>query len=186
MSEKIIIASDVHGSAYWCQKLLDAFEKENASRLLLLGDLLYHGPRNPFPSEYSTQSVSSLLNGVKDKITAVRGNCDSEVDQMVLEFPMLADYALVRVDNHTLFATHGHLFNETVLPPLQKGDVLLNGHFHTPKVCALVGGGLYANCGSVALPKSGTPHSYIVYESGVLTWKNLENGETFLTRSITE
>ncbi len=186
MSEKIIIASDIHGSAYWCQKLLDAFEKENASRLLLLGDLLYHGPRNPFPNEYSTQSVSSLLNGVKEKITAIRGNCDSEVDQMVLEFPMLADYALVRVDHYTFFATHGHLFNETILPPLQKGDVLLNGHFHTPKACALVNGGIYANCGSVALPKSGTPHSYIVYKNGVLTWKNLENGESFLTYSLSE
>lgn len=186
MSEKIVIASDIHGSAYWCQKLLDAFEKENASRLLLLGDLLYHGPRNPFPNDYSTQSVSSLLNGVKDKITAVRGNCDSEVDQMVLEFPMLADYALVRVDGHTLFATHGHLFNETVLPPMGTCDVLLNGHFHVPKACALASGGIYANCGSVALPKSGTPHSYIVYENGVLTWKNLENGESFLSHSITE
>lgn len=184
MSEKIVIASDIHGSAYWCQKLLDAFEKENATRLLLLGDLLYHGPRNPFPSEYSTQSVSTLLNCVKDKITAVRGNCDSEVDQMVLDFPMLADYALVSVDGYTLFATHGHLFNEMVLPPMGTCDVLLNGHFHTPKVCALSGSGVYANCGSVALPKGGTPHSYIVYEKGVLTWKNLESGEAFLSRSL--
>ena len=186
MSEKIIIASDIHGSAYWCQKLLEAFEKENANRLLLLGDLLYHGPRNPFPNDYSTQSVSALLNGVKEKITAIRGNCDSEVDQMVLEFPMLADYALVRVDGRTLFATHGHLFNETVVPPLQKGDALLNGHFHTPKACVIANGVIYANCGSVALPKSGTPHSYIVYEKGVLTWKNLENGESFLRYSLCE
>ena len=129
---KIVIASDIHGSAYWCRALLEAVQAEEADRLLLLGDLLYHGPRNDFPDEYSPKKVFEMLNAVKEKITCVRGNCDSEVDQMVLEFPMMADYALVEADGHFLFATHGHLFNADMPPSLQPRSVLLNGHFHTP------------------------------------------------------
>lgn len=176
---KYVIASDIHGSAFWCDKLLKAFEKENADRLLLLGDLLYHGPRNPFPKAYGCPAVFTALNARKDKITAIRGNCDSEVDQMVLEFPMLADYALVGDHGRTLFLTHGHLYNEQTPPRLQRGDVLLNGHFHVPYHKELASGAIYANCGSVALPKDGTPHSYIVYENGTLTWKDLETEKSF-------
>ena len=120
-----------------------------------------------------------MLNRYADKITAVRGNCDSEVDQMVLSFPMMADYALVSDGKRTLFATHGHLFNESNPPLLKKGDALLNGHFHTPKSAEMENGGLYINCGSVSLPKDGTPHSYIVYEDGEFTWKDLETGGIF-------
>lgn len=177
--QKIIIASDIHGSAYWCRLLLEAFKNENADRLLLLGDLLYHGPRNDFPDEYEPRKVFDMLNGIKDKITAIRGNCDSEVDQMVLDFPCLADYALVSDEYQTLFATHGHIYNTQNQPLLKKGDVLLNGHFHTPRYERLENGALYANCGSVALPKDGTPHSYIVYEQGELVWKDLETGGIF-------
>ena len=176
---KYIIASDIHGSAFWCDKLLNAFEKEYADRLILLGDLLYHGPRNPFPQDYGCPAVCNALNAIKDKITAIRGNCDSEVDQMVLEFPMLADYALVGDNGKTLFLTHGHLYNAQTPPLLKKGDVLLNGHFHLPCHRVLENGAIYANCGSVSLPKDGSPHSYIVYENQVLTWKNLETGEIF-------
>ena len=177
--QKIIIASDIHGSAYWCEALLHAFENENADKLLLLGDLLYHGPRNDFPDGYEPRKVFDLLNRYADKITAVRGNCDSEVDQMVLDFPMMADYALVIDGKRTLFATHGHLFNAENPPLLKEGDALLNGHFHTPKAEKLPCGATYINCGSIALPKEGTPHSYIVYENGEFTWKDLETGGIF-------
>lgn len=175
---KLIIASDIHGSAYWCRRLLDAFTEENADRLVLLGDLLYHGPRNDFPDEYAPKEVFAMLNEVKQKITAIRGNCDSEVDQMVLEFPCLADYALIDDNGKTLFLTHGHLYNAENPPLLKDEDVLFNGHFHTPTFCKLENGS-YANCGSVALPKDGTPHSYLVYEDGELLFKDLETGGIF-------
>ena len=176
---KLVIASDIHGSAYWCQQLLDAFEQEQADRLILLGDLLYHGPRNDFPDEYAPRKVFAMLNAVKEKITAIRGNCDSEVDQMVLEFPCLADYALLDDCGRTLFLTHGHLYNVQNLPFLKKGDLLLNGHFHSPCLQNLENGAYYANCGSAALPFHDTPHSYLVYENGELTFKDLETGGIF-------
>ena len=177
--QKIIIASDIHGSAYWCEQLLTAFENENADKLLLLGDTLYHGPRNDLPEGYSPKKVLAMLNNVKEKITCVRGNCDSEVDQMVLEFPIMADYALLEANGRTLFATHGHLFNKDNPPLLKSGDILLNGHFHTPACDRMENGAFYANCGSVALPKDGTPHSYILLDNGVLYFKDLETGGIF-------
>lgn len=176
---KWIIASDIHGSAYWCEQVLVSFENENADRLILLGDILYHGPRNDFPDDYSPKKVFSMLNAMKEKISCVRGNCDSEVDQMVLEFPIMADYMLLDVKGKTLFATHGHLFNEENPPLLKAGDVLLNGHFHSPCNRVMQNGAIYANCGSAALPKEGTPHSYILVEDGVLYWKDLETGDIF-------
>ncbi len=176
---KFVIASDIHGSAYWCKELLAAFENEGADRLILLGDLLYHGPRNDFPDGYAPKEVFAMLNGIKEKLTCVRGNCDSEVDQMVLDFPMMADYALIDANGRTLFLTHGHLFNADLPPTLCKNDVLFNGHFHTPCNRVLDNGALYANCGSVALPKDETPHSYILFDDGVLYWKDLETGGIF-------
>ena len=130
---KLMIASDIHGSAYYCKKLIEAFEREEADRILLLGDILYHGPRNDLPLEYAPKAVISLLNTLKSKIFCVRGNCDTEVDQMVLEFPVLADYGVIHVGERIIYATHGHIFNENNLPPLSKGDILLNGHTHIPK-----------------------------------------------------
>lgn len=184
MSEKFLIASDIHGSAYWCRQLLEIFQREGADKLILLGDLLYHGPRNDFPEEYDPKTVFALLNAKKDKIIAVRGNCDSEVDQMVLEFPMMADYALLLHENKTVFLTHGHLFNADMPPSLQAGDLLLNGHFHTPCHHRLGNGALYANCGSVGLPKAETPHSCILLETGALTWIDLETGGIFDCESL--
>ena len=177
--QKLIIASDIHGSAYWCERLLETFDNEGADKLVLLGDLLYHGPRNDFPDEYSPKKVFAMLNGMKDKITCVRGNCDSEVDQMVLEFPIMADYAIMEEAGRTLFLTHGHLFNADIPPLLKKGDLLFNGHFHSPCCTEMQGGAVYANCGSVSLPKEGTPHSYILLDNGVLYWKDLETGGIF-------
>ena len=176
---KVMFASDIHGSAYWCAQLLEAFANEGADKLVLLGDLLYHGPRNDFPDEYSPKKVFEMLNAIKDKLLCVRGNCDSEVDQMVLEFPMMADYALLEANGHKLFLTHGHLYNTENPPLLQKGDLLLNGHFHTPCMKELENGALYCNCGSVALPKDDTAHSYLVLEDNTLSWKDLETGGIF-------
>ncbi len=176
---KYLIASDIHGSAHWCKLLLEAFENEGAEKLTLLGDLLYHGPRNDFPDEYAPKKVFAMLNEIKEKIVAVRGNCDSEVDQMVLEFPILADYALAENNGRTLFFTHGHLFNAENPPLLKAGDVLFNGHFHTPAAIQMENGAFYANCGSVALPKPDTPHSYILLDGDTLYWKDLETGGIF-------
>ena len=183
---KLIIASDIHGSAYWCEQLLETFAFEGADKLVLLGDLLYHGPRNDFPDDYSPKKVFEMLNGIKDKLLCVRGNCDSEVDQMVLEFPMMADYAVIPFGARTLFLTHGHLFDPANPPLLKKGDILFNGHFHLPQNKELSGGVLYANCGSVALPKDGTPHSYILLDGDTLYWKDLETGGMFDCLSIEE
>ena len=176
---KYVIASDIHGSADWCEKLLDVFQTEKADKLILLGDILYHGPRNDFPDGYCPKNVFAMLNAIKDKILCVRGNCDSEVDQMVLEFPIMADYAVADENGHTLFFTHGHLFNADMPPLLKAGDVLFNGHFHTPECRVLDNGAHYANCGSTALPKADTPHSYILVDNGVLYWKDLETGGIF-------
>ncbi len=176
---KYIVASDIHGSAYWCEQLLAAMQAEEADKLILLGDILYHGPRNDFPDDYSPKKVFAMLNAVKEKILCVRGNCDSEVDQMVLEFPILADYALLSVKSRSLFLTHGHLYNVENPPLLQKGDVLFNGHFHTPTAVEMENGAYYANCGSVALPKDGTPHSYLLLDGDTLYFKDLETGGIF-------
>ncbi len=120
---KLMIASDLHGSAYFGKKLLDAFRAEQPEKLLLLGDLLYHGPRNALPREYDCMTVAGMLNGLKNWILAVRGNCDCEVDQMVLEFPMLADYALLEWEGVALYATHGHLWNEDHTPQIGRAHV---------------------------------------------------------------
>lgn len=179
---KIMIASDIHGSAYYCGKLMENFKKENPGMLLLLGDLLYHGPRNPLPKEYNPKQVFEMLNGVKDSIVCVRGNCDSEVDQMVLEFPIMSDSAAVCVNDMYLFASHGHIHSPEKLPPLKKGAVFASGHIHIP-VCKDVDGILCINPGSVSLPKEDTPNSFMIVENNLLEWKNLE-GETYKTYNI--
>lgn len=179
---KLMIASDIHGSAYYCKKMLEAFEQEQADRLLLLGDLLYHGPRNDLPKEYAPKEVITMLNEYKDKIFAVRGNCDGDVDQMVLDFPIMAEYAVIPVGPHIMYATHGHKFNENTLPPLQKGDILLNGHTHVPK-CTEHEDYLYLNPGSVSIPKEESAHSYMVLENEAFSWKDLESGDNFFAIS---
>ena len=163
---KWMIASDIHGSAYYCRKLLEAYTEEGADRLLLLGDILYHGPRNDLPRDYAPKEVIALLNERKNDIYCVRGNCDTEVDQMVLEFPVLADYAVLTAGSRLLYATHGHVYNTAHLPPLQPGDILLHGHTHVPAWQAFGKGNLYLNPGSVSLPKENSPHSYLTLEGG--------------------
>ena len=176
---KWMIASDLHGSAYYCRKMLEAFEREGADRLFLLGDLLYHGPRNDLPREYAPKEVIPLLNGKKEKLLCVRGNCDAEVDQMVLEFPVLADYAVLPVGQRLIYATHGHVYHVKNLPPLAPGDVLLHGHTHVPAWTEFGQGNLYLNPGSVSIPKENSPHSYVTLEGNTMQWKELESSAVF-------
>ena len=176
---KWMIASDLHGSAYYCRKMLEAFEREGADRLFLLGDLLYHGPRNDLPREYAPKEVIPLLNGKKEKLLCVRGNCDAEVDQMVLEFPVLADYAVLPVGRRLIYATHGHIYHVKNLPPLAPGDVLLHGHTHVPAWTEFGQGNLHLNPGSVSIPKENSPHSYMTLEENTMQWKELESSAVF-------
>lgn len=176
---KWMIASDLHGSAYYCRKMLEAFEREGADRLFLMGDLLYHGPRNDLPREYAPKEVIPLLNGKKEKLLCVRGNCDAEVDQMVLEFPVLADYAVLPVGQRLIYATHGHIYHVKNLPPLAPGDVLLHGHTHVPAWTEFGQGNLYLNPGSVSIPKENSPHSYMTLEENTMQWKELESSAVF-------
>ena len=176
---KWMISSDLHGSAYYCRKMLEAFEREGADRLFLLGDLLYHGPRNDLPREYAPKEVIPLLNGKREKLLCVRGNCDAEVDQMVLEFPVLADYAVLPVGRRLIYATHGHIYHVKNLPPLAPGDVLLHGHTHVPAWTEFGQGNLYLNPGSVSIPKEDSLHSYMTLEGNAMQWKELESSAVF-------
>ena len=169
---KLMIASDIHGSAYYCKKLIDAYKSEKADKLLLLGDILYHGPRNDLPRDYNPKEVIAMLNPMKQELLCVRGNCDTEVDQMVLEFPILAGYCFLELDGHTIFATHGHVHNPKNLPMLKKGDIMLNGHTHIP-ANQNMGEYTYMNPGSVSIPKEGSSHGYMIYD-GKFVWKDLD------------
>ncbi len=169
---KWMIASDIHGSALYCGQLLAAYEREGAERILLLGDILYHGPRNDLPEGYAPKRVIEMLNPLRNDILCVRGNCDTEVDQMVLEFPILADYAVLALGGRLVFATHGHVYNSAHLPPLHPGDILLHGHTHIP-ACEECGTHVYLNPGSVSIPKENTPRGYMTLEDGLFQWKTL-------------
>ena len=176
---KYVIASDIHGSAYYCRLLKERITKEKAQKLLLLGDLLYHGARNALPKEDSTLETAAILNSMKEDILCVRGNCDSDVDAMVLEFPITAAYAILPTGGRTLILTHGHLEYAC----LKEGDVLVNGHFHVPAF-EKRGAYTYVNCGSVAIPKENSPHSYLLLEDGLLTWKDVETGLPFRSERL--
>ena len=179
---KLMFASDLHGSRTACEAVLAQYERSGASRLVLLGDLLYHGPRNDLPEAYDPKAVTALLNGAKDELLCVRGNCDCEVDQMVLSFPIMADYALFDLDGTTAFVTHGHLFNADSLPPHKPGDLLIHGHTHVLGVWP-AGSMTYINPGSAALPKEGNPKSYMTYGGGVFAIKTLD-GEVIRTHRV--
>ena len=173
---KYLIASDIHGSYYWAQKLVEAYKREGADRLVLLGDILYHGPRNDLPRGYSPKDVAALLNTLKDEILAVHGNCDAEIDQMVLDFPIEAQYMILTAGARTVFVTHGHVFNEEHLPPHKKGDILLHGHTHV-QVCADRGDYVYMNPGSVSIPKEDSTYGYMTLEDGLFIWKDFDGNE---------
>ncbi len=170
---KLMLASDIHGSAYYADKMRTAYCKEKADRLILLGDLLYHGPRNELPRDYAPKEVINILNSLKNEIICVCGNCDSEVDQMVLDFPIMADYAVMYDDGITMYLTHGHVFNPQNPPKLKQGDYLVNGHTHIPANVQM-GDFTYINPGSVSIPKENSNHSYMIFENGEFTLKELK------------
>ena len=175
---KWMIASDLHGSAYYCREMVKAFEREGADRLMLLGDLLYHGPRNDLPKDYAPKEVIPMLNQLKPKLCCVRGNCEAEVDQMVLEFPVMADYCILLVGKQLVYANHGHIYNLKNLPPLAPGDILLHGHTHVPAWTKFGEWNLYLNPGSLSIPKENSPHGYMTLEGETFQWKTLD-GEVY-------
>lgn len=175
---KWFIASDIHGSAYCCKMMLERYKEEKADRLLLLGDILYHGPRNDLPLCYAPKEVIAMLSEKGSETLSVRGNCDCEVDQMVLPFPVLADYTVLDTGSRLIFATHGHLFSPSRPLPMKKGDILLSGHTHVPR-CEETDGLVFLNPGSVSIPKEGSVRSYMTLENGVFLWKDLESGKAY-------
>ncbi len=177
---KLLIASDIHGSAYFCEKLLERYAEDNYDKMVLLGDILYHGPRNDLPKDYDPKKVIAMLNPLRDRILCVRGNCDTEVDQMVLKFPIMADYAVLYVNGLTIYATHGHVYNVNNLPPISRGDILLHGHTHVP---AWEKGEkfLYLNPGSVSIPKSDSPNSYMVLSEEGISYRSIDGSEYHFT-----
>ena len=173
---KLLFASDIHGSNYYLNKLVDAIDKEKPDKIVLLGDLLYHGPRNDLPLGYEPKKVIDLLNSYKEKIICVRGNCDTEVDQMVLNFPILSDYLNIFIDNLNIFVTHGHKFNKDNLQPLSKDDILIYGHTHIP-LNTIVDNIICLNPGSISIPKENSPHSFLIYENKKFIWKTIDGQE---------
>lgn len=173
---KLMIASDIHGSAFYCRKMLEAFKNEHADRLLLLGDILYHGPRNDLPKDYAPKEVISMLNDLKESILCVRGNCDTEVDQMVLEFPVLNEQIFLSIDGTDMLAVHGH----KPFPAVKSGTVVLSGHTHVPKI-AQENGVIFINPGSVSIPKENSAHGYIIFEHGDFIRKDFEGNATILS-----
>lgn len=175
---KLLFASDIHGSAHYCKKLIEAYETEKAQKLVLLGDLLYHGPRNDLPEGYAPKEVAAMLNAKKNEILAIRGNCEAEVDQMMLEFPVLADYAVLSVERpetgtmQDIYLTHGHHFNIDNPLPMKEGNVMIYGHTHVP-IDSEKNGIRFLNPGSVSIPKENSGHGYIVYEDGVFSRRTL-------------
>lgn len=180
---KLLICSDIHGDLDSMKDVLTAYEKENADKILILGDLLYHGPRNDLPKSYAPKGVIELLNENREIIMSVRGNCDTEVDQMVLNFPILADYAYLELDGLTVFATHGHHHNTTTPPPLREGEILLHGHTHVLKIEEFGKRNFYINPGSAALPKENNPRTYAIYENRTFVIKDF-TGKTVIEKKF--
>lgn len=167
---KLMVISDIHGSAHFLNQAIEAFRRERADRILILGDVLYHGPRNDLPQGYAPKEVAEILNGLKDKILCVKGNCDSEVDQCVLEFPIMAEYVIIDFDGKTVFATHGHKLDGEYKTLAMSANVVLSGHTHVP-VIEKRDGVIYANPGSVSIPKDDSKHGYAILESQKLLLK---------------
>ena len=179
---KLMIASDIHGSAYYNDLLVDRFREEKPDKLLLLGDILYHGPRNDLPAEYVPKRVLASLNELKDRILCVRGNCDGDVDQMVLEFPIMADYLYMYIEGIEIYASHGHIYNQNKPLPGLKG-IFLCGHTHVPLI-EKHDDFVYLNPGSVSIPKDGSRHSYMIFENREFLWKDLENKEIYMNYKV--
>lgn len=157
---KYLVASDIHGSIKYAKRLLEIYQEEQANTLILLGDLYYHGPRNPLPLEYNPMEVSKILNQYKDKLIVIRGNCDAVVDEMISEFKFI-DHYQITLNNKNIMFTHGHLYNKEYIP--ENIDILIYGHFHTGFI-EYVNNTLCINAGSITLPKNNTAHSLLIME----------------------
>ena len=168
-----MFASDIHGSAYYCNKMLEAYQKEKADRLVLLGDLLYHGPRNDLPRDYAPKQVIAMLNQWKEHLYVVRGNCDAEVDQMVLQFPIMADYCILMDGERTIYCSHGHVYNEENLPPMKNGDIFMHGHTHVLRADKRENYTIL-NPGSVSIPKAWNIPTYAVLENGLFSIRGFD------------
>ena len=180
---KMLIASDLHGSSKYIKKLWDRVDVERPDRIILLGDLLYHGPRNGLPEEYDTKIAIDLLNSKSELITCIRGNCDSEVDEMVLDFLITAPHMILSDSGLNIFITHGHYYNTGHLPPMMSIDVLLHGHTHIPAFEKITDNKYYMNPGSVSIPKGNSTNSYMMYENRTFTWKDID-GKTYMEEKI--
>jgi putative phosphoesterase len=176
---KILFISDIHGMPGTLKKALEHADKLQADQLVILGDILYHGPRNGVPDLYNPPEVVELLNARKNQILAVRGNCDAEVDQMMLHFPVMADFSEVLTDTARFFLTHGHIWNAEHLPPLPQGSILVHGHTHLPVLEKLENGITIFNPGSISLPKGGNPPTFGWFDGKELSLRLLSTGEIF-------
>lgn len=180
---KIFFISDIHGSIECLNKALEQFHKEGADYIAVLGDALYHGPRNDIPKNYAPKEVVEVLNKYRNKIIAVRGNCDSEVDQMLLNYPMMNDYTVILYNGKRLFLTHGHIYNKENLPNIQAGDILIHGHTHIPLAEKMHNGIILFNPGSITIPKENNKNSYGILEDNILKVKDL-HGNIIMDISI--
>ncbi len=173
---KYLVVSDIHGAYSGAQAILDALNYHNLENILCLGDVLYHGPRNDLPEDYAPKKVIPIMNDLKNNIICVRGNCEAEVDQMVLEFPCMADYNIVPMKNHKVFMSHGHIYSPTNLPTLTENDCFLSGHTHIPTACKE--NGIYLlNPGSISLPKQNHPRTYAILTDDDFTIYTLDHKE---------
>ena len=177
---KILIISDIHGSSYYAEKIKEIVERENPEQIVLLGDLYYHGPRNDLTQEYNPMKVAGVLNDLKDKIRCVRGNCDAEVDEMISDFKM-EDYIQTKANEKTVFYSHGHYYNMDNIPN-KEIEIMFYGHYHIGFIKE-ENGIIFANPGSISLPKNGTEHSYIIFDENRITLKNVE-GKTIQEKII--
>lgn len=171
---KLFIASDLHGSAYYTELMLNEFKRSEADRLVLLGDILYHGPRNDLPRDYAPKKVAPMLNEVADRILAIRGNCEAEVDSLMLDFPVTPDYGVIFDGVQAIYFSHGH----RDVPKMSSGSLYLTGHTHIPHDFT-ENGVRHLNPGSVSIPKNNTPHSTMIYENGGIVWLDIETGKTY-------
>ena len=168
---KYLIASDVHGSAYYAKKIVELLDSEKADKLVLLGDIFNHGPRNPLPKDYKPLEVADIFNSVKDKLIVIKGNCDSEVDTLISEFDFIPHLVILE-NGKSVLLTHGHVYNKDNLPKT-KFDGIIYGHFHTGFI-QKINDTIVANAGSVSLPKNNTPSSYMIIDNGVLFLKDID------------
>lgn len=168
---KVLVISDIHGSSYYARKIEEIVKKENPEKIVLLGDLYYHGPRNELSQEYAPMEVAKILNSLKDKLMVVRGNCDAEVDEMISEFKF-EEHILTNINGKNIYFTHGHKYNIENIP-YEDFDILIYGHIHQGFIQEKEGY-LFANPGSISLPKGGTEHSYLILEENQITLKDVD------------